>query len=169
MERRADRPRIFRRSVTRQAILSQWSRPWFGATPPNHVWLALLNSVRAPSALRAFRLHVLFAFVEVAVARARQAAPQAGSPFRRLNRLWLTQWTDAAGDSRTGAVLRAATDIAYSDNSFQERHSLVAELNGPFLRLTISLEVPGTPPSQLTRYTADEVRDQHGNYLYGRP
>jgi hypothetical protein len=83
----------------------------------------------------------------------------------RLNRLFLMQWTDPVADPRS-SVLRATTNGVYCDNSFRENHVLVGTLNGPFVRVTINLDVTGEPRSVLTDYTANEVCDASGTFTF---
>jgi hypothetical protein len=153
-----------------QDILSQWSRPWFNMNGPPRVWLALLDRTRARNSLEAFRRHCLLALIEAAVDRARRAAstrrvPPQQDPMSRLNRLFLMQWTDPVADPRS-SVLRATTNVVYCDNSFRENHALAGTLNGPFARVTINLDMTGTPQSVLTDYTANEVRDTRGTITF---
>lgn len=146
-----------------QDILTQWARPWFNANAPHHVWLALMQRTRARDQLQAFRLHCFFALIDSAVGRARRAAatrrlPRQQDPLSRLNQILLMQWTDPVADPRS-SVLRATTNVVYCDNAFRENHVLTATLNGPFMRVTINLDVTGSPQSVLTDYSANEIRD----------
>lgn len=153
-----------------QNILSQWSRPWFNNNGPPNVWLTLLERSRARNSLQAFRLHCLYALIETAVGRARRAAatrrtPPQQDPASRLNRLFLMQWTDPVADPRS-AMLRATTNVVYCDNAFRENHVLTGTLNGPFMRLTVNLDVSGSPLSALADYTANETRDSQRTIVF---
>lgn len=153
-----------------QDILTQWSRPWFNMNGPPRVWLALMERTRARDSLEAFRRHCLFALIDAAVDRARRAAstrraPPQQDPMSRLNRIFLMQWTDPVSDPRS-SVLRATTNIVYCDNNFRENHVLVGTLNGPFARVTINLDVTGSPLSVLNDYTANEVRDARRTFTF---
>lgn len=148
-----------------QNLISQWSRPWFGAHAEQGVWTTLVNHTRAPDALRAHRFHCLCALIETAVARARLATPQVGNAGRRLNELLLQLWTDPPDDSRN-SVLSATTRVTYNEGISQELHTIVATRNGPFLNVAMSVGMPGTPPMPLRTYSANEMRDTRGDFLY---
>ena len=153
-----------------QNVLTQWARPWFNINAPGSVWVTLVDRSRGRDSLQAFRLHCLYALIEAAVGRARRAAatrrlPRQQDPLSRLNQLFLMQWTDPVADPRN-SVLRATTNIAYCDNSFRENHVLMGTLNGPFARVTINLDVTGTPRSVLSDYTANEVCDARGTFTF---
>jgi hypothetical protein len=148
-----------------QNLISQWSRPWFGAHAEQGVWTTLVNHTRAPDALRAHRFHCLCALIETAVARARLATPQVGHPGRRLNQLLLQHWSDPP-DNERNAVLNATTQVTYNERLSEERHIMVATRNGPFLNVVLSVEMPGTPPMSLRTYNANEMRDARGAFLY---
>ena len=153
-----------------QNILTQWSRPWFNINSPPGVWTMLVDRTRGHNPLEAFRFHCFYALIEAAVARARRAVATPGAqarfdPFSRLNQLYLAQWTDPARDVRS-STLRATTNVAYGGNSFRENHVMEATMNGPFIHGTITLEEPGSPPSMLKDYSANEVRDSRGSILF---
>jgi hypothetical protein len=155
-----------------QSTLTRWSQPWFMVNGPNNVWLALLEHRRARTSLNAFRLHCLYALVEAAVERARRAVatrrtPPRQDPASRLNRLFLMHWTDPVDDPRS-STLRATTNVVYGDNLFSENHVLTGTLNGPFLRVTINLDVTGSPVTLLTDYTANEVHDVQRTIVFDR-
>ena len=146
-----------------QDILTRWSLPWFSINGPHDILVALFDRLRARDALQAFRLHCLCALIDAAVSRAwRMAAPQSPTPQRdpaaRLNRLSLVQWTDPIADPRS-SVLRATTNVVYCNSSFRENHVLTGTLTGPFAQVTTSLVMPGTPPSVLQDYAANETRE----------
>ena len=153
-----------------QNILTQWSRPWFNINSPPGVWTTLVARARAPDSLQAFRLHCFYALIEAAVARARRAVSTPSTqarfdPFSRLNQLRLAHWTDPVASSRS-STLRATTNVAYSGNSFRENHVMEATMNGPFVHVTINLDVPGAPLSGLKDYSANEVRDAQGTICF---
>ena len=95
----------------------------------------------------------------------RPREPPQQDPLSRLNQLFLMQWTDPVADPRS-SVLRATTNIAYCGNSFRENHVLVGTLNGPFARVTISLDQTGSVRSVLNDYTANEVCDARGTFTF---
>jgi hypothetical protein len=65
------------------------------------------------------------------------------------------------GSDRQSALLGAARhdERRVCANSLRENHVLTGTLTGPFAHVTTSVEMPGTPPSMLQDYAANETRE----------